>query len=215
MITEVWRSLRVYSPSLKRTIVSVHTSGGGLRRLDDRHVCPVAPVGGQRQRQQTGSQRHQRHRLIGRAHANRISQPANQQRAERADGEHKAHDRPGRQPLATGQQVLRHEDDQTLRAAAQRACDGSKVKVNSHNVKPSHNVKRADEVRVDTPQRSFVLVVRELAEKRLGAPQARLLYEDHSPPPPPKGEEPFGVRERGSGRPTKADRRALERLRSD
>jgi ribosome-associated heat shock protein Hsp15 len=53
-----------------------------------------------------------------------------------------------------------------------------------------------------------------LAEKRLGAPEARTLYADHSPPPPPK-EERVAVRERGAGRPTKADRRAMDRLRGD
>jgi ribosome-associated heat shock protein Hsp15 len=57
-----------------------------------------------------------------------------------------------------------------------------------------------------------VLIVRELSEKRLGPPQAKLLYDDRSPPPPPKEERPIAERERGAGRPTKADRRAIDRL---
>jgi ribosome-associated heat shock protein Hsp15 len=57
-----------------------------------------------------------------------------------------------------------------------------------------------------------VLVVKGVAEKRLSAALAQLLYEDNSPPPPPK-EERLAVRERGAGRPTKSDRRALSRLR--
>jgi ribosome-associated heat shock protein Hsp15 len=60
----------------------------------------------------------------------------------------------------------------------------------------------------------IVWEVLKLAEKRLGAPEARLLYDDHSPPPPPK-EESVAIRERGAGRPTKADRRAMDRLRRD
>jgi ribosome-associated heat shock protein Hsp15 len=56
--------------------------------------------------------------------------------------------------------------------------------------------------------------VREVAEKRLSAALASALYDDHSPPPPPR-EETLAVasRDRGTGRPTKADRRALDRLR--
>jgi len=38
------------------------------------------------------------------------------------------------------------------------------------------------------------------------------LYEDQSPPPPPK-EELVGLRERGTGRPTKHERRAMDRFR--
>jgi ribosome-associated heat shock protein Hsp15 len=56
------------------------------------------------------------------------------------------------------------------------------------------------------------LKVLKLGEKRVGAAPARELYEDHSPPPPPR-EELVAVRERGAGRPTKADRRALDRIR--
>jgi ribosome-associated heat shock protein Hsp15 len=53
-----------------------------------------------------------------------------------------------------------------------------------------------------------------LAEKRLSPALARKLYEDHSPPPPPR-EERFPQRARGSGRPTKGERRALRRFRGD
>lgn len=73
-------------------------------------------------------------------------------------------------------------------------------------------VKIGDEVRAFAPRGIVVLVVKGLAEKRLSAALAQLLYDDNSPPPPPK-EERLAVRERGAGRPTKADRRALSRLR--
>ena len=57
-----------------------------------------------------------------------------------------------------------------------------------------------------------MLEVCALAEKRLSAADARELYEDHSPPPPPRPER-VAVRERGAGRPTKRERRELDRLR--
>lgn len=102
------------------------------------------------------------------------------------------------------------------RGLAQEACAGGRVKVNGRSVKASTLVKRQDELRVEGPWGLKVLRVREYAEKRLSAPAAQLLYDDESPPPPPKAEVLVAaVRERGAGRPTKADRRALDRLRDD
>lgn len=102
------------------------------------------------------------------------------------------------------------------RTLAQLACNGGHVTVNGAVVKASHAIKRSDEVTAEGPRGSLVLVVRDLADKRLSAPLAQGLYEDNSPPPPPKEEIlTVAVRERGAGRPTKADRRALERLRGD
>jgi ribosome-associated heat shock protein Hsp15 len=98
------------------------------------------------------------------------------------------------------------------RNLAQEACDAGHVRVNELQVKPSHAVKIGDEVRAFAPRGVVVLQVKGLADKRLSAQLAQLLYEDHSPPPPPKAER-VAVRERGAGRPTKADRRALSRLR--
>jgi ribosome-associated heat shock protein Hsp15 len=98
------------------------------------------------------------------------------------------------------------------RNLAQAACDAGHVRINDLQVKPSAPVKIGDEVRAFAPRGTVVFVVKGLAEKRLSAALAQLLYDDHSPPPPPK-EERVAVRERGAGRPTKADRRALTRLR--
>jgi ribosome-associated heat shock protein Hsp15 len=98
------------------------------------------------------------------------------------------------------------------RTLAQAACEAGHVRINDVQAKPSQPVKIGDEVRAFAPRGSLVFVVKGLADKRLSAALAQLLYEDHSPPPPPK-EERLAVRERGAGRPTKADRRALSRLR--
>jgi len=98
------------------------------------------------------------------------------------------------------------------RNLAQAACEAGHVRINDVQVRPSGLVKIGDEVRAFAPRGTIVFVVKGLAEKRLSAALAQLLYDDHSPPPPPK-EERVAIRERGAGRPTKADRRALTRLR--
>ncbi len=100
------------------------------------------------------------------------------------------------------------------RTAARDACDAGHVKLNGATVKPSHSVSIGDEIRCIAPRGAVVMKVLGLAEKRLSPPLARALYEDHSPPPPPR-EERMPQRDRGAGRPTKAERRAIQRLRGD
>lgn len=94
------------------------------------------------------------------------------------------------------------------------ACRGGHVRVNGERVKPSHAVRVGDEVRLRTGPRERIVVVKRLIRKRVGAPVAVQCYLDNSPPPPPREAiAPVGVRDRGTGRPTKRDRRELERLR--
>lgn len=100
------------------------------------------------------------------------------------------------------------------RTLAQAACEANHVRINGEPARSSHPLRVGDEIRAFSPRGSIVWEVLRLAEKRLGAPEARLLYADHSPPPPPK-EERVAVRDRGAGRPTKADRRATDRFRGD
>jgi hypothetical protein len=59
------------------------------------------------------------------------------------------------------------------------------------------------------------LEVVELIDKRVGAAVAATCLVDHSPPPPPREERlvPMFSRETGTGRPTKRERRALDRFR--
>jgi ribosome-associated heat shock protein Hsp15 len=101
------------------------------------------------------------------------------------------------------------------RSLSQQACTGGKVKLNGAPVKPSHMIRAGDEIHAESPRGFVVWVVKALAEKRLSAALAAALYEDHSPPPPPPEEraEAVAPRARGAGRPTKAERRALDRLR--
>ncbi|MFE5187686.1 RNA-binding S4 domain-containing protein [Streptomyces sp. NPDC056628] len=100
------------------------------------------------------------------------------------------------------------------RSVGAAACKGGHVRVNGQNVKPSHTLRVGDEVRLRQEHRERVVVVKRLIRKRVGAPVAAQCYVDNSPPPPPReAVAPAGVRDRGAGRPTKRDRRELERLR--
>ena len=101
------------------------------------------------------------------------------------------------------------------RSMAADACRGGHVKVNNESVKPSHLLRVGDEVRVRQDQRERVVVVSKLITKRVSAPAAAECYQDNSPPPPPR--ELFvqvAVRDRGAGRPTKRERRDMDRLRN-
>ena len=100
------------------------------------------------------------------------------------------------------------------RSASSAACKGGHVKVNGASAKPSQPVKVGDTVRAFTPGGERIVVVTGLLVKRTSAAIAVQQYEDRSPPPPPREERIVaGVRERGSGRPTKRDRRLTEQLR--
>jgi ribosome-associated heat shock protein Hsp15 len=98
------------------------------------------------------------------------------------------------------------------RTAAQEACTAGHVSVNGLAARASHAVVVGAEIRARAPRGDVVLEVSALGEKRLSAAKARELYLDHTPPPPPR-EELVAPRERGAGRPTKADRRATDKLR--
>ncbi len=59
-----------------------------------------------------------------------------------------------------------------------------------------------------------ILIVRQPISKRVGAVLAAAAVEDITPPPPPRELTAFvPVRDRGAGRPTKRERRDLEKLR--
>jgi ribosome-associated heat shock protein Hsp15 len=98
------------------------------------------------------------------------------------------------------------------RSAATAACRGGHVRVNRAAAKASTHVKVGD--RVDAyVGRPRVLEVVAIIEKRVGAPAAAKCLIDHSPPVPVVKRLPrVFVREPGSGRPTKRERRALDRL---
>ncbi|GHJ38308.1 RNA-binding S4 domain-containing protein [Streptomyces sp. TS71-3] len=100
------------------------------------------------------------------------------------------------------------------RSMAATACRGGHVRVNGERVKPAYAVRVGDEVRLRQAGRERIVVVKRVIRKRVGAPLAVTCYVDNSPPPPPReAVAPAGVRDRGAGRPTKRDRREMDRLR--
>lgn len=98
------------------------------------------------------------------------------------------------------------------RSLSQDACAGGKVSVNDNKASAHRPVRVGDRVKIQGPRGLRDLIVVGLAERRLPAPQAQELYEDKSPPPEPRPAPP-DLRERGSGRPSKRDRRTMDRFR--
>jgi ribosome-associated heat shock protein Hsp15 len=102
----------------------------------------------------------------------------------------------------------------TTRSDAAAACRGGHVKVNGKPAKPATAVKVGDLVEAFVHGRERRLEVTTLIVKRVGAALAVDCYVDHSPPPPERDlDAPVFQRDRGAGRPTKRDKRQLDRLR--
>ena len=71
-----------------------------------------------------------------------------------------------------------------------------------------------DELRVRIAGFDRILVVQEPISKRVGAVPAAAAVEDKTPPPLPREERAFvPMRDRGAGRPTKRERRDIDKLR--
>jgi ribosome-associated heat shock protein Hsp15 len=98
------------------------------------------------------------------------------------------------------------------RTRAHDACVGGLVKVNGESIKPNHLISIEDELRVQAPGGLRILGVKGLAEKRLSAPLARELYDDRTPEPTVDPNKLIPARDRGAGRPTKRERRDLQRI---
>ena len=100
------------------------------------------------------------------------------------------------------------------RSAATAACKGGHVKVDGSSAKPATTLSVGDRVEVLVHGERRSLEVVRLIDKRVGAPIALQCYVDHSPPrPAPADQAGSAVRDRGAGRPTKRERRQIDRLR--
>jgi ribosome-associated heat shock protein Hsp15 len=73
------------------------------------------------------------------------------------------------------------------RSEAQRACKGGKIEVNGRSARPHRELHVGDVIGITRPLgRRQRVVVRALAEKHIAKAEARLLYEDTTPPPSPE-----------------------------
>ena len=101
------------------------------------------------------------------------------------------------------------------RSAATTACRAGHVRVNGEKVKAAQAIRIGDEVRVRIAGFDRILVARQLIVKRVGAPLAALAADDITPErPKPEHTAVFAQRDRGAGRPTKRERRDIDKLRA-
>ncbi|HEX2641733.1 MAG TPA: RNA-binding S4 domain-containing protein [Thermoanaerobaculia bacterium] len=104
------------------------------------------------------------------------------------------------------------------RTKATDACDLGRVKVNGQPAKPHRNLAVGDRVELEQGDWERVLIVKELKDRPGPKAEAANLYEDLSPPRPVLDplerlmRRPPVLREAGAGRPTKKDRRDMERF---
>ncbi len=95
--------------------------------------------------------------------------------------------------------------------------DLNRVRVNGQAAKPHRNLVPGDRIEIVQGDWIRVLVVKELREKQCSKEEARTLYEDLSPARPEADPmkrlmmRPPALRDRGAGRPTKKERRDMER----
>ena len=99
------------------------------------------------------------------------------------------------------------------RPDAAAACRGGHVRINDRPAKPSATVAPGDRVHARLGDRTRIVEVLRVIPKRVGASDAVSCFIDHSPAQAPVASVPVAVRDRGAGRPTKRDRRALDRWR--
>ncbi|MEH0108955.1 RNA-binding S4 domain-containing protein [Tersicoccus sp. MR15.9] len=99
------------------------------------------------------------------------------------------------------------------RSAATAACRAGHVRIDGNPAKAAQTVVPGTTVRVRQEGFDRILEVTRLIAKRVGAPVAQQCYLDHTPARPRVVVPQVPVRDRGAGRPTKKDRREMERLR--
>ena len=105
------------------------------------------------------------------------------------------------------------------RTLAAKVCNSGKLRLGGALINKAHHKLKPGDV-LTFPQGNHIRVVRVLAlgTRRGPAPEAQALYEDLKPPEPANRlprDPRVADRPRGSGRPTKRDRRVLEKLKSE
>jgi ribosome-associated heat shock protein Hsp15 len=106
------------------------------------------------------------------------------------------------------------------RTLASDACKAGRVKLDGNNIKPSHEVKVGEIYQVSKGLERKVIKVTGLLESRVDAKTAIFFYEDVTPLEQTTAYKsmfnaPVLTRDRGTGRPTKRDRREIDDLKDD
>ena len=106
------------------------------------------------------------------------------------------------------------------RSIAVDAIKGGKVKVDDNPVKPSREVKVGDVIQLQIEQLHKVVEVKTVIKNRVSAKQVSEVYNDLTPKEEYEHIEFMRAykaewRDRGAGRPTKKERRMIERLKDD
>ncbi len=105
------------------------------------------------------------------------------------------------------------------RSKATAACNLGRVILNGFPAKPHRVPAVDDKIEIKQGDWTRIIIVKELREKSVSKEMAATLFEDRSPPQPKldridrimrQGTE---YREKGKGRPTKKERREIDRLR--
>ena len=108
------------------------------------------------------------------------------------------------------------------RTMASTHVKNGRVKVNDKTVKASYQLQRGETVMVNKNGFNFTFEVVDLIQKRVGAPIAQKCYIDHTPEDELNkfsdwfvGKRGVEAREKGTGRPTKKERREIDEFKSD
>jgi ribosome-associated heat shock protein Hsp15 len=103
------------------------------------------------------------------------------------------------------------------RSQATDACKSGRVSIDGTALKPSRNIEVGDLIEIKKDQVNMIVEVLDLLEKRVGAPLVSKYMKDHTPEDEYNKRNilqnyGFEYRNRGLGRPTKRDRRTLNRF---
>ena len=106
------------------------------------------------------------------------------------------------------------------RSLAADAIKGGKVKIDGNPVKPSREVKEGDVIQVQIEQLHKVVEVKTVIKNRVSAKQVPEVYNDLTPKEEYERIEfrhayKAEWRDRGAGRPTKKERRMIEKMKDD
>jgi ribosome-associated heat shock protein Hsp15 len=106
------------------------------------------------------------------------------------------------------------------RSLASDECRKGRILINNVQVKPSRNISANEIITVKKPPASFIYRVIQPAEKRVSAKLVNQIIEDITPEEEKLKLEtsrsvPSVYRRKGTGRPTKKERRLIDRLHDD